>query len=264
MADRRVYLRHPFRGGRRAWARHWAAAFSCQDVPSVLAEAIRRADRMARYGLGRATPVRLHDLDPPSGRADPAPWALTCAIDGAGFGPGPGLALRPGPLRGDRGHRRPHRGRSVPTRPQPGRPGRGPVVRPAVLPSAALPRRPGRAAAPRPGRGSGMPPVMSGRSARTTCRRALTSRPPQPTCCAASWMGSQKRLGRCRRRRLVSARVVLAGVGGSAVLAGRGQFADLGGVRRDPLDDLARPVLQHPDVEAAGPVTATIALSPAA
>ena len=62
---------------------HWAAAFSCQDVPSVLAEASRRAKRMARYGVGRGTPVRLHDLGHPSAVLTRTQWALTCAIDGA-------------------------------------------------------------------------------------------------------------------------------------------------------------------------------------
>jgi hypothetical protein len=62
---------------------HWAAAFSCLDVASVLAEARIRADRMARYGLGRTTPVRLRDLDRPGAVLSRQQWALTCAIDGA-------------------------------------------------------------------------------------------------------------------------------------------------------------------------------------
>jgi hypothetical protein len=62
---------------------HWAAAFSCLDVASVLAEARIRADRMARYDLGRTTPVRLHDLDRPGAVLSHPQWALTCAIDGA-------------------------------------------------------------------------------------------------------------------------------------------------------------------------------------
>ena len=62
---------------------HWAAAFSGQDVFSVLAEAARRAERLARYGLGRGTPVRLHDLGRSSAVVSRAQWALACAIDGA-------------------------------------------------------------------------------------------------------------------------------------------------------------------------------------
>jgi hypothetical protein len=62
---------------------HWAAAFSCQDVDSVLAEAGRRAGRMARFGLGRGTPVRLHDLGRPSAVLSRTQWALACAIDQA-------------------------------------------------------------------------------------------------------------------------------------------------------------------------------------
>jgi hypothetical protein len=62
---------------------HWAAAFSCLDVPSVLAEAGLRARRMARYRLDRTTPVRLCDLGRPSAVLNRAQWALACAIDGA-------------------------------------------------------------------------------------------------------------------------------------------------------------------------------------
>jgi hypothetical protein len=62
---------------------HWAAAFSCLDVASVLAEATERAERMARYGLSRTTPVRLHDLGRPAAVLSRPQWALACAIDGA-------------------------------------------------------------------------------------------------------------------------------------------------------------------------------------
>lgn len=62
---------------------HWAAAFSCLDVASVLAETRIRADRMARYRLGRTTPVRLHDLGRPGAVLNRSQWALVCAIDGA-------------------------------------------------------------------------------------------------------------------------------------------------------------------------------------
>ncbi len=60
---------------------HWAAAFSCQDVDSVLGEAARRAARMAYFGLGRGTPVRLHDLDRASAVLNRTQWTLACAID---------------------------------------------------------------------------------------------------------------------------------------------------------------------------------------
>jgi len=62
---------------------HWAAAFSCLDVASVLAETRIRADRMARYRLGRTTPVRLQDLGRPGAVLNRPQWALACAIDGA-------------------------------------------------------------------------------------------------------------------------------------------------------------------------------------
>ena len=62
---------------------HWAAAFSCLDVASVLAEATLRAERMTRHGLRRTTPVRLHDLGRPSAVLSRPQWALACAIDGA-------------------------------------------------------------------------------------------------------------------------------------------------------------------------------------
>ena len=62
---------------------HWAAAFSCLDVASVLAETRIRADRMARYRLGRTTPVRLQDLGRPGAVLNRPQWALVCAIDGA-------------------------------------------------------------------------------------------------------------------------------------------------------------------------------------
>jgi hypothetical protein len=62
---------------------HWAAAFSCLDVDSVLAEARIRADRMARHGLTRTTPVRLRDLGRPSAVLSRSQWALASAIDGA-------------------------------------------------------------------------------------------------------------------------------------------------------------------------------------
>jgi hypothetical protein len=61
---------------------HWAAAFSCLDVPSVLAEAGVRAERMARYGLSRTTPVRLRDFGRSSAVLTRPQWVLACAIDG--------------------------------------------------------------------------------------------------------------------------------------------------------------------------------------
>jgi hypothetical protein len=61
---------------------HWAAAFSCLQVDSVLAEATRRAQRIARYRLSRTTPIRLHDLTRPSAVLSRPQWTLVCAIDG--------------------------------------------------------------------------------------------------------------------------------------------------------------------------------------
>jgi hypothetical protein len=62
---------------------HWAAAFSRQDVHSVMAEAIRRGQHIARYRLGRSTPVRLRDLSGSAAVLSRTQWALACAIDGA-------------------------------------------------------------------------------------------------------------------------------------------------------------------------------------
>lgn len=62
---------------------HWAAAFSCLDVASVLTEASVRAERMTRYGLSRTTPVRLHDFGRSSAVLSRPQWVLACAIDGA-------------------------------------------------------------------------------------------------------------------------------------------------------------------------------------
>ncbi len=62
---------------------HWAAAFSRQDVHSVMAEAIRRGQHIARYRLGRSTPVRLRDLSRSAAVLSRTQWALACAIDGA-------------------------------------------------------------------------------------------------------------------------------------------------------------------------------------
>jgi len=62
---------------------HWAAAFSCLEVDSVLAEAAMWSDRMARHHLGRTTPIRLHELGRPAAVLTRPQWALACAIDGA-------------------------------------------------------------------------------------------------------------------------------------------------------------------------------------
>jgi hypothetical protein len=62
---------------------HWAAAFSRQDVHSVMAEATRRGQHIARYRLGRSTPVRLRDLSRSAAVLSRTQWALACAIDGA-------------------------------------------------------------------------------------------------------------------------------------------------------------------------------------
>jgi len=61
---------------------HWAGAFSSLCVDFVLAEAARRAERMARYHLARTTPVRLRDLSAPSAVLSREQWAIAAAADG--------------------------------------------------------------------------------------------------------------------------------------------------------------------------------------
>lgn len=62
---------------------HWAGAFSSLCVDFVLAEVIKKAERMARFNLARTTPVRLRDLTAPSAVLSREQWAVACAIDGA-------------------------------------------------------------------------------------------------------------------------------------------------------------------------------------
>ena len=62
---------------------HWAGAFSSLGVDFVLAEVIKKAERMARSNLARTTPVRLRDLGAASAVLSREQWAVACAIDGA-------------------------------------------------------------------------------------------------------------------------------------------------------------------------------------
>ncbi len=62
---------------------HWAGAFSSLCVDFVLAEVIKKAERMARFKLARTTPVRLRDLGAVSAVLSREQWAVACAIDGA-------------------------------------------------------------------------------------------------------------------------------------------------------------------------------------
>jgi hypothetical protein len=62
---------------------HWAGAFSSLCVDFVLAEVIKKAERMARSNLARTTPVRLRDLGAASAVLSREQWAVACAIDGA-------------------------------------------------------------------------------------------------------------------------------------------------------------------------------------
>jgi len=62
---------------------HWAGHFSSLDFGAVQAEAVRRAGRMARYGLSRTTPVQLQDLTRPAAVLSRQQWAVACTIDGA-------------------------------------------------------------------------------------------------------------------------------------------------------------------------------------
>jgi hypothetical protein len=49
----------------------------------VLAEVIKKAERIARFKLARTTPVRLRDLGAASAVLSREQWAVACAIDGA-------------------------------------------------------------------------------------------------------------------------------------------------------------------------------------
>ena len=62
---------------------HWAGTFSNLCVDVVLAEVIKKAERMARFNLARTTPVRLRDLGAASAVLNREQWAVACAIDGA-------------------------------------------------------------------------------------------------------------------------------------------------------------------------------------
>jgi hypothetical protein len=61
---------------------HWAGAFSSLCVDSVLAEASKMAERVARYNLARTEPVQLRDLGGPAAVLSREQWAVACAIDG--------------------------------------------------------------------------------------------------------------------------------------------------------------------------------------
>ena len=76
------------------WANgHWAGAFSSLRVDFVLAEVIKKAERMARFNLARTTPVRLRDLGAASAVLSREQWAVACAIDDAHSAWTCGLAL---------------------------------------------------------------------------------------------------------------------------------------------------------------------------
>jgi uncharacterized protein DUF4388 len=64
-------------------SQHWAGAFSSLCVDFVLAEVIKKAERMARFKVARTTPVRLRDLGAASAVLSREQWAVACAIDGA-------------------------------------------------------------------------------------------------------------------------------------------------------------------------------------
>ena len=49
----------------------------------MLAEVIKKAERIARFKLARTTPVRLRDLGAASAVLSREQWAVACAIDGA-------------------------------------------------------------------------------------------------------------------------------------------------------------------------------------
>jgi hypothetical protein len=61
---------------------HWAGAFSSLCVDFVLAEASKKAERVARCNLARTEPLRLCDLGGPSAVLSREQWAVACAIDG--------------------------------------------------------------------------------------------------------------------------------------------------------------------------------------
>jgi hypothetical protein len=175
---------------------HWAAAFSCLEVDSVLAEAARRAGRMARVRLSRTTPVRLHDLSRrPSAVLTRSQWTLACAIDGAASVQD--LAWRCGQAIYDATENLGHlvdaglcqaettEALISPVEPQ--APPASPLAQwfdpvprpPSLFPAAPRPRTP-----PRPRRCRPRPS-----SRQSSALRAPTA-PLHPTCCAESWTAS--------------------------------------------------------------------------
>lgn len=62
---------------------HWAGAYSRLRVDAIRSEAVRRAQRLARYRLARTAPVALRDLDRASVLLRPGLWAIACRINGA-------------------------------------------------------------------------------------------------------------------------------------------------------------------------------------
>ena len=64
-------------------ARTGRARIPACAVDSIRAEAVRRAQRLARYRVARTAPVALRDLDRASVLLRPGPWAIACRINGA-------------------------------------------------------------------------------------------------------------------------------------------------------------------------------------
>lgn len=205
---------------------HWAAAFSCLDVASVLAEASVRAERMARYGLSRTTPVRLHDFARSSAVLSRPQWVLACAIDGAASAQDLawrcGLALHeaienlgtliaaglcqpdtaevasPRPLQATRSSplqaSRPVPLQATRSSPLQATPPSPPQVTPPSLLTEWFGPVPPQAALPRrehPGPVLSAPPVMAAEvSVADGMPATFEVTPRRRTCCAASWTGS--------------------------------------------------------------------------
>jgi hypothetical protein len=185
----------------------------------VLAEVIKKAERMARFRLARTTPVRLRDLGGTSAVLSRERWAVACAIDGArsvrDLAWTCGLAL-------------------CEAIECVGRLIQASVCVPQVLsPTAVLP------------------------SARTDLpQRVPQARQDRPLMSAPVWpadMPASDDFTSVQPELLRRAWTDCAGSARTRQPDGRGQRPDLAGVRRYPFDDLAHPVLQHSDVQAAGP-----------
>ena len=229
--------------------------------PSPTACSCSGCSTRRRHGRPRRLPLAPRHAQGLSGCRRPASCPATCAVTTSRWccstscaNAGPSASQRDRRCdrtharRGDRAHRRPHRGRGAPgARARPGRKGR-PITRLALgAPAGRDPRRPGRRRhghrprhEPRRRRalpGLGAPRAPDGRPGARARHRSPTwwarhSRPPR------RWAGASRSCpSSCSRRSAASRRVVLAD---TDLAWGRGRRA--AGLR-DRLPELSR----HPD-----------------